>query len=310
MIDGYIDEINRRLVATARQRARIVEDIRDHLTDAIEQLVDQGVDRPNAEQRAIVAFGTAADLAQQFNGHTVGSALRRAPLLMASCGVAVLAGFLVAAISQPAPAIRKQAGVVQQVAFFAAVLGLQFAFVAGLRIVVRAGARWRSPAHPADQSLLRRAAEVFVIGLAVTSIGWTVVLAEQLHRLPSRHVVPLAIGIVVMLGATIVAAVAVVRQRSRIIGAELLSASEADVAGPLVFQVAERCIRWMGDHPRPTCACAATVAGLAAMSHAETTVLSALPWGATQAAAVVAGYLLLGPALELRSTKPIHRTAL
>jgi hypothetical protein len=228
---------------------------------------------------------------------------------MASCGIAVVAGFVFAALSQGSPAVPGRAGIVQQVAFFAAVLGLQFACVAGARLVVRAGDRWRSAARPADQLLLRRAAAVFVGGLAVTAIGWTVVLVELPDRLRSRHAVPLAIGIVVMLSATIVAAVAMVRQRSRVVEAQPWSVAEADTAGPWVFHVAERGIGWMGRHPRPTCALAATIAGLAAMSHAETTVLGALPWGVTQAVAVIAGYVLLGPALELRPTKPIHRPA-
>lgn len=37
------------------------------------------------------------------------------------------------------------------------------------------------------------------------------------------------------------------------------------------------------------------------MMHAETTVSGALPWGVAQGAAVVGGYLLLGPTLELRA---------
>ncbi len=306
MIDDYIDEINQRLVATARQRARIVEDIRDHLADAIEQLVAEGVDGPTAEQRAIGAFGSATDLARQFNGHTIAGALRRAPLMMASCGTAVVAGFIFAAVSQPSRATAKQAGIIQQVAFYAAVLGLQFAFVAGLRVMVRAGHRWRTVPRPDDQLLLRRAAVVFVAGLSVAAIGWTVVLVEVLDGLPSGRAVPPAIGIVVMLSATAVAGVAVARQRSRVIRAQPWSATEADVAGPWVFGMAERAIRWMGDHPYPTCALTAIVAGLSAMSHAETTVLGALPWGVAQAAAVIAGYVLLGPALELRATKPAH----
>ncbi|MGZ4768271.1 MAG: permease prefix domain 1-containing protein [Ilumatobacteraceae bacterium] len=309
MINDYIDEIDRRLVATARQRARIVEDIREHLTDAIEQLVAQGIDRRTAEQQAIGAFGPATDLAHQFNGHAFAIALRRAPLTMAACGTAVVAGFIFAAVSQPSSTTAKQAGIIQQVAFFAAVLGLQFAFVAGLRVSVRAGQRWRSAPRRDDQLLLCRAVAVFAAGLLVAAISWTVVLVEVLDGLPGRRAVPLAMGIVVMLGATIVAGVAVARQRSQVIRVEPWSPTEADVAGPLVFVVAERGIRWMGDHPHPTCALTAVVAGLAAMRHAETTVLGALPWGVAQAAAVIIGYLLLGPALQLRTTKPTYPIA-
>ena len=39
------------------------------------------------------------------------------------------------------------------------------------------------------------------------------------------------------------------------------------------------------------------------MSHAETTVTGALPWGIAQAVAVIGGFVLLGPALDLRRTR-------
>ena len=304
MIDDYIDEINRRLVATARQRARIVEDVRDHLADAIERLVAQGVDRPTAEQRAISAFGSAIDLAQQFNGHAAASALRRAPLLMAGCGLAVVAGFVFAAMSQRSPASPQPAGIIQQIAFFAAVLGLQFAIVAGLRVVVRAGARWRTTPRASDHLLLRRASVVFVTGLAVAATGWTVVLAEVLDGLSSRRAAPLAVGIVVMLSATIVAGVGITRRWPKVIAAEHTSATATGIVESSVFGAAEHGIRWMGSHGGAACAVAAIVSGSAAMSHAETTVLGALPWGVTQATAVIAGYVLLGRSLELRPAKP------
>lgn len=309
MIDEYIAEINRRLVATARQRTRIIEDIRDHLTDAIEQLVAEGVDERSAEQRAISAFGSATDLARQFNVHAAAIAMRRAPLMMAACGIAVVAGFVFAAITQPAPPSPKPAGVVQQVAFFAAALGLEFAFVAGLRVVARASARWRTTPRPTDQLLLRRAAIVFVAGLAVAAAGWTVVLAEVLAGSSNRRAIPLAVGIVVMVGATIVASVVTARQRTQVTGAEPLAPPEPDVADHMVFGAAERAVRWINHHPRSTCAAAAILTGLAAMSHAETTALGALPWGATQAAAVIAGFVLVGPTLELREAKSAHRAA-
>lgn len=46
------------------------------------------------------------------------------------------------------------------------------------------------------------------------------------------------------------------------------------------------------------------LAAAGAMSHAETTFAAALPWGALEAAAVVAGFTVLGPQLGLRSPEP------
>ncbi len=44
--------------------------------------------------------------------------------------------------------------------------------------------------------------------------------------------------------------------------------------------------------------------------HAETTVRSALVWGAIQALAVVAGFVLLGRLLELRGPRSAHAHAI
>ena len=304
MIDDYIEDISQRLVATARQRSRIVEDIRDHLADSVEQLVSQGIDQRTAEERAISAFGSAAQLAIQFNGQAAAVAMRRTPLTMAACGVVVVAGFLLAAITQPLPAVPQAASIVRQVAFFTAVLGLQFAFVAGLRVLVRAGARWRATPHPGDQLLLRRAAVVFVAGLAVAACGWTVVLADVLGGLSNRRAATLVAGMVAMISATVIAGVAMARQRPR--GQGEISLPKPVATDRSVLGAAEVGVRWISHRPRMTCTAVAIVSGLTAMTNADTTVRGALPWGVIEAAAVVAGFVLLGPALELRATESAH----
>jgi hypothetical protein len=40
-----------------------------------------------------------------------------------------------------------------------------------------------------------------------------------------------------------------------------------------------------------------------AMARAETTVWAALPWGIAEVVAIVLGFVLLGPMLELRATR-------
>ena len=47
-----------------------------------------------------------------------------------------------------------------------------------------------------------------------------------------------------------------------------------------------------------------------AMSHAETTLSGAVPWGVAQAAGVVLGFVLLGPSLGLRASTPRLRRTL
>ena len=62
-------------------------------------------------------------------------------------------------------------------------------------------------------------------------------------------------------------------------------------------------------HPSWSCGVVALGAAMGAMVHAETSLVSALPWGAAEAVAVMAGYCLLGPWLGMRhrSTVPAVR---
>lgn len=302
MIDDFVEQISRRLRVSARRRARIVQDIRDHLDDAVARYMSQGVDRRAAEEDAVKAFGPPPDLAQLFNADAAAAAVRRAPMIMAACGVAVVAGFLLAAIVQPHNAAP--AGTFQQVAFFGAVLGLQFAFVAGLRVLARVGACWRTTLCAADHMLVRRAGAVFVGGLAVATGGWTVALAGAIDRQPDAHPVPFVVGIAVMLSATTGAGVAMMHRRVQPDGET--SPSRAGPPEGSVHGVAERVIQQSGRRPLTVCAGVAVLAALSAMSDAETTVAGALPWGGIEAAAVIAGFVFLGPMLELRSRGSRH----
>ena len=56
----------------------------------------------------------------------------------------------------------------------------------------------------------------------------------------------------------------------------------------------ERIIGFVRAHPTLSCAVIAIAAAIGAMVRAETTLVSALPWGAAEAVAVVGGYALLG----------------
>jgi hypothetical protein len=62
----------------------------------------------------------------------------------------------------------------------------------------------------------------------------------------------------------------------------------------------ERMIEIVRRNPLVACGVVAAVSAASAMSHAETTVTGALPWGVAQVVAVVSGFALLGPTLQLR----------
>ena len=299
MIDQYVDEISRRLVMTARRRARIVEDIRDHLEDAVEQLVSQGIDVQNAEERAIGAFGSASSLASVFNEQFAVGLLRRAPLTMAASGLVLVAGFLLAALSRSSRA-PFSAGVGQQVAFFTGLLGIQVAFVAGARVLARVGAHWRSAPPAADHVLVRRAGFVFSAGLALAACGWTVALVAAGGGQAPPRTAPLLVGGVLMILATIAALATTIGRRVVPTGTAPANPDRS------MLGAAERLLQWASRRPRTFCACVAILAALAAMPHAETTATGELIWGVIEAGAVIAGYVLLGPTLELRSTPAQH----
>jgi hypothetical protein len=300
MIDDYVLEISGLLVMSARQRARVIEDVREHLDDAVERLVSQGSDVRTAEQQAVAAFGPVSDLADQFNGHVAAAVLRRSPLIMAGCGLAVVAGLALAAVTKPSSAaVQPSAGLVQQVAFFAARLGLQFALVAGVRVLARVGSRWRTTPHATDHLLVQRAGVVFTVGLAAAACGSTIALLTAADRTSQVRPAPLVAGIVVMISGAFIAAVSMTRRR------RLTTSSGEDGArghsdDGLPFSVGERLIQRLSRHPRSWCAAVAILSGLAAMSLAETRLADALVWGASQAAAVIVGFVVLGPMLELR----------
>ena len=69
-----------------------------------------------------------------------------------------------------------------------------------------------------------------------------------------------------------------------------------------LFGLGERCIGLVRRHPVVSCTTIAALSIFPAMSHAETTLPGALPWGLIQAATVVLGFVVLGPTLRLRSS--------
>jgi hypothetical protein len=78
------------------------------------------------------------------------------------------------------------------------------------------------------------------------------------------------------------------------------NASDGSADPRPLFGLGERAIGFVRRHPLVSCTVVAGLSAPPAMSHAETTVAGALPYGVIQAATVVMGFILLGPALGLR----------
>ena len=158
-----------------QRRQRLLEEVREHLADETEALRSTGVAEPDAQRQAIERFGSASAFADSMNLQHWTSTARRAPALLAGSGLVMLAGFLLAAATQPALPSRAGVDHVAQVGFQLAGVAFQIAAVAGVCAVARVAAGWRAPvASRTDRRLVRRAAVVCATALAVIAGGWTV----------------------------------------------------------------------------------------------------------------------------------------
>lgn len=296
MIDAYVAALAARVRVPRRHRERILGEVREHLDDAAARLVAQGLSRSAAEQRAVESFGLAGALAEQFNHQSAATTTRRMPMFMAGCGAGVVGGFLGAAIPQPASSTA--APLPRQVAFFLGILGLQLAVIAGLRVSARVAAQWVDGPTAADARLGSACRSGVPRGADDDGCRWGRGSA-RCRRWPFRRSPRPVAGRV---GGD-------ADQRNR--RSHLRPATDEhrcrrdrpparhrpDGAHPwrapvrVDFGSPGPVVRVRGGGCR----------GATAMMHAETTVSGALPWGVAQGAAVVGGYLLLGPTLELRA---------
>ena len=295
MIDQYLANLSAHLHVPRHRRGRILGEVRDHLDDSATSLVSEGLTANEAEERAVLSFGPANLVAEQFNRQAAAAFARRAPVLMAGCGFIVLGGFTVATIPQPGKDTPTPAPLLRQIAFFAGFIGVQFAILAGVRCAARVGARWRSGPDRRDVRLIRRSVAVFVAGLVTTVAGWSVALIHVEHVRHDLRMVPLTAGLVAMIAGAVAAATLALRRLGTTTSVDNAPFDTGWLA------MGERLIAWVGRHPVVSCGLVSVASGMGAMRHAETTMIGALPWGIAQAVAVVAGYVALGPALELRT---------
>ena len=222
--------------------------------------------------------------------------MRRAPVIAFTAGLTVFGGLLLAGTTQPQPRVPLHAIPATQVSFFAAVVAFEVAVVAGVCAAARALALWRIPtARGADRTYVCRGATISTSALGVAAAGWAVTLGLALNRLPDPNWVSSAVGGFIMIGAAVVAITATQHLRAN----PFDDADEpSDPRG--LFGLTERATGLVQRHPILSCSTVAALSVWPAMAHAETTFIGALPWGLTQAAAVVLAYLVLGPALGLR----------
>jgi hypothetical protein len=300
VIDDFVGELNARLRVPNRDRTRILCEVREHLEDSVEHLRSSDPQSKSAVDEAIRAFGPATVIATQFNAAAGTRAMRRGTFVAFAAGSAVAAGFLVSAVTQPHPQTATGASFAVQASFFGAALAFQVALLAGVRAASRVLAIGRAAVADADDRLLvRRCATICIGALSVAAIGWATCVGLAARSLAHPNRATLVAGAAVMIGGVVVAIALLTK-----LGVNPLDeGTDARGARPGVVAFGERTVDLVQRHPVAACASLAALSGLTAMSHAETTAVGSIPWGALQAGAVVLGFVLLGPPLGLRERR-------
>jgi hypothetical protein len=298
-LDRYISEFDSCLRVGRRERARILAEVRDHLDDALAHEESAG----ESDERAVIAqildaFGSSTVLATAFNVAAGTRAMRRAPVVAFLAGLMVLAGFLVAGITQTHTTTPANATLPTQTSFFFAVLSFQVALVAGFCAGSRALALWCNPgARADDRRFVRRSSIISSCALGLAALAWATTMGFAFPRLADPNAFTLWCGASIMLVGAGIGIAGTSRLRVNP-SDEYRDATETDDG---LFGLGERGIGVVRRHPIMAFATIAALSAFPAMSHAETTLSGALPWGLIQAATVVIGFAVLGPTLRLRS---------
>jgi hypothetical protein len=298
-IDAFLHELEASLRLHPRRRATVVAEVRDHFDDAVAHHLAAGMARDAAERQAVADFGPVATVAGPANAAAGTVAMRRAPLVAGAVGALVVVGLVLAAQGGAQRAqLTGARAVVGPVAFFAGAIAIELAFVSGLCAASRVLSSWRRAEAPsADRSfVLHHSARAAAFAGGAGGLWAISVQNGPIHQGGWRHGAVLG-GLALIVGGLVLATLLLPRLRIN----RHDEATAGDAAPSPVLALGERAIAVVRRHPVPSCALVAVVAGAGAMSHAETSVLAALPWGIGQALAVVVGYVWLGPSLGLRA---------
>jgi hypothetical protein len=278
-LDRYLTELDRHLSLGRRRRARVLEEVRDHLAEG----EGDGADLAAAIER----FGAPAVVARAFNaGHST-RLLRRAPVLGVLVGSSI---FVAMALSASGSATPWRAPTAEIVLFSSAVVCAQIALAAGLilcgRIVGTIGERTISSR---ESVLARRSAIALYVGefaAAALLVSMLVIDAAMRRSAPGTLIAGAAlIGLAGLAGA---------------VGAWRMRSFTPTSDGPLDEERlgAPARLAWLvfdviGRHPVVSCAVVAGLAAIGSANHAETSLVGSLPWAFGQAAVVVVVFVAM-----------------
>jgi hypothetical protein len=299
-IDEYMAELSARLHVPTRSRRRILAEVRDHLDDAVARRKGENEAREDAGDptaSVLADFGAVPAIASQFNAQAGTRSMRIGPAAAFAGGLGVFGGFLLAGTTQSHSTTPSNATLPTQIAFFLAVLFFEVAVVAGVCAAARAFAWWDiSVASSVDREFVRRCSLISTGALGLAAVAWGTTMALASSRLVQPNATTLVLGGLVMLVSASVAVVVVHQSPTNLLDG---AASQVErTGGALVLP--ERSIDIVRRHPVLSCLLAAGLSAVPAMSHAETTLSGAVPWGLAQALSVVVGFVVLAPLLGLR----------
>jgi hypothetical protein len=159
-------------------------------------------------------------------------------------------------------------------------------------------ANWRSPVASAeDRRFVWRCSMLSSCALGLAAIGWATTMGFALDRLTEPNTFTLWCGGAIMLVGAALGIAAICRLRVN----PTDDLGDVTTATGGLLGAGERGIGVVRRHPVVSCTAIAALSLFPAMSHAETTLAGALPWGLLQAVAVILGFMVLGPLLDLRS---------
>jgi hypothetical protein len=309
-VANYLAELERELRVRRAPRARLLQEVEDHLRDLTDELAAAGLARTHAESQAVARFGAAAAVAARFAQATASSTAHRAvgvTALAFAAYAAVLIGFATAS-----PLLRDFPQ--GAASFFACQLGAVALVVAVVRSL-----RWRGQvaAPTAELVAIARAVAVATGALTVAAVAEAAVAltrpAGVIAWSEGRWLTLLfaAAGVVMLM-----AALAAVRTSAQAAAVATMPARDAGTAEPLLDdvdalaerahlpRVVRRAVHNLLMHPWPTAlliAAAAFVAVTAVgVAGAHGSVASAVVLGGIEAAGILVGFATFGSLLGLR----------
>jgi hypothetical protein len=299
-IADYLDRLELELRLKRAPRRRLLAEVEDHLRDSASEL-GADLSPAEAERRAVERFGAAATVARHFAQTVAASSALRSSYLLGAAFVAYAATVMLFALTAGPEFADFPQGAPSTLAL--QVMGVAFA-VTFVRTV-----RWRrSPLVPEDRLRLLANGAVVGIGAGVCGLALEalVALTRPAGVLPWSDQLLVAATFAVAAATTLVAAVAAAAAAFRSSLLASLPGSEVGGRGALptlvddvgdVLPGARRPLAALFSRPA-VLLCLVTVLAFGAVASSAT---PALALGLLEATAIVAGYLLLGRSLGLRS---------